>query len=406
MYDVVIEYYYDALLMGKRIREIKTKQKLTVRELVERTGLSKNVIERTLAGTRLPEVSPDKKKNEYQAFATALGITEARLRMTDTKPLLHQIDSLLLRNCDLDLAYERATEYQTLALDTREELTAHYYLGRIEFARGNQKEALEHRKRAFELAENALQSSDKMFERACIELANQYIQTAQPEQALLLIRDLEKKKYFYGNLARTGILCHLKGLSCYQLGDVQQAKDSLREAYDYFRLDSETPAVHMGRIERCLAHVAYWDEQDYEQAKDYLVQAICHFKGYESDAHTFLLAMKELARVLMHLEEANRAKIVVLEALQYIEEHALHVPELIGKLLLLLGELTQDVTHTERILSLDISSPELLANVYHKLHEHYAHQGDVEKILFFHNSLIRILVRLGYLPSILRGEWF
>src|SRR5690348_3722308 len=89
--------------IGHRIKEVKKAKRISLRELEKKTGISKNILERIMAGTRDPE------ETDLAVLAETFDISMDRLLTTDVAPIIEKLESCLrqknVAEDDLTIAY-------------------------------------------------------------------------------------------------------------------------------------------------------------------------------------------------------------------------------------------------------------------------------------------------------------
>ncbi|ARU61965.1 hypothetical protein CBW65_13845 [Tumebacillus avium] len=359
--------------IGRRIAEIMSEKgnAFSIRAFSSRIGISKDMLGRMISGERY--ISP----SELEVIAKGLSISVNRVKQKDTVNKSNELRSLLENEKNFKRALELALELQEVAIGCSERFVILNDLGRVYYATRKYEEAHVTWTRAIGFAQT---------------IADEYHDTEPLYKVMnnLLLSFTEIKDYVGLNATisavkhqferfptRMGTLYYSAAVVAFHAQNYDEAKVKFLDALRIF--ENTGKSIQIGTLEHNVGYTEY-KLGNFSSAKEYFERAVTTLENFDEAK---IIAVKDYVKTLLKTNEKKKARMLIDESLNDLEEK-LDLPTRKAQFLMLRAIVDSDITSAESVLMVENAPSNLKYLVCKFLMNHYKEIGDAENLMRYY----------------------
>lgn len=387
------EFDVELRRFSNRLNEIKLFKNITIKDLVSSSGISQNIIERMLNGSRMG------RPNEILQLTNGFGAeNESRFFGDDWSALVEHLRTYVSRNEFTDEIVRLIVSLDKIALTHHEIIDAWFFKTKLLRHQKNIQEANTLALKNYEYTKQHLPISDPALATTCTELLQVLFYTKEYSQLEALCNEVENKNFFSGNMGQQGLMSFYRASYLLLRSETRlNAKAHLERAHDFFKITNHTLQAAVLHNLASIEHL----EGNYETALSLFENAI---ELNESNHYYRLACLKDYARTLACVKQEEKALQVINSTLLRMDSFNLNFEELRAKLLLAKADITKESEYLNFILSPEWN-PQLIANIHSVLCDCFEKVYNAQKVLFHHKSCLAILKSYKF-SHWMRGDWY
>lgn len=361
--------------LGRRIGEILEEKgsAFSLRAFSQRIGMSKDTLSRIISGER--PIKP----SELEKISECLKMSIPTIKQHQFLKARDELIELLQEHIDLQKALSIAERIYSIACGVTERYEAAYYMGQIHFELRQYEISHQFRLEAYSYAqklEEKYGESNKLY-RILEKLMTSFTVKKDYSSAYKVVKQVEA--VITNNPKGMGSICYTLAMIAYNTGNLEEARDRLYQSLSYYELTGDKKEI--GKAQHNCAYIEY-QLRDLTKAKTLFEAAIETMKEYRS---LKLTPIKDYVKVLIKLGNLAEAEKLIVETLEYIQDHQTH-PDLLHKFYLLLAIVKNDPSIAENILSHENVDKRIKLIACRFLMKLYSDAGDSSSLMRYYKS--------------------